>query len=107
MPLSSNDIRETTILPADIAAGKFTDWISCDDNFTIRIVSSGGAYTGIIRVQRRNNENDPNVGTIEVYAADAEEVGIVNTVKGMQYRIGAAAGDLTAVPGSIYVAVIK
>ncbi len=104
---SKNDIRELTLTTADIAAGKFTDFISINDTFTIRVVSTGGAFTGTIRVQRRNNEDDAAVGTVKTFTADTEEAGDGKVTRAMEYRIGALAGDLTTIPGSLYIAVIK
>jgi len=107
MPHSLNNIQEVTLTAADIAAGKFTDWFSINDKFTARIVSTGGQFTGEVVVQRRNEESDTNIGVVRRYTIDDEEAGESKLTSAMEYRIGAVAGALITVPGSLYLALIK
>lgn len=107
MPHGKHNIQEITLTAADIAAGKFTDWFSINDEFTARIVSIGGQFTGEVVVQRRNDEADTNIGVVRRYNQDDEEAGASKLTKSMEYRIGALAGALITVPGSLYLALIK
>lgn len=105
---SRNDIQDVTLLPADVGNEVATDWMGINSLFSVKIV---GSFTGTITLQRRNSDDDATgnntVGDVKNYTAPAEEAGEGRLTRGMEYRLIAKAGAVTAIPTSVYIAIIK
>ena len=104
-PKDTANKRELILEPGDINDENFSDWISINRSFAIRVISPG--FTGTVTVQRRENEADTRIGDVDIFDAPTEEQGEAPVKSSMQYRIGVKASAVTAITTELYLALLR